>query len=318
MRGQKSTPASGTLSLGPLLFNWPPERVRALYDGIAGSAAIGTVHIGEVVCAKRAPLLAGALAEAVARLAAAGKEIVLSTLALPADARELAAMEALVRDAGGLVEANDVAALALLEGRPHAVGPFINVYNEGTLATLAENGAVRVCLPPELDRQTIATLAATGLAEIEVQVFGRLPLALSARCYHARAHGLAKDNCRFVCGEDADGMMVETLDGEPFLAVNGIGTLSYSYRCLLAELDELRSLGVGRFRLSPHSLDMVAVAELFRAVLDGGIDAAMALEDLQRHLPGAVLANGYYYGQRGLAWRARRTGMPGAETPATS
>jgi collagenase-like PrtC family protease len=36
----------------------------------------------------------------------------------------------------------------------------------------------------------------TGLGvTVEVQIFGRLPLALSARCYHARAHGRTKDSC---------------------------------------------------------------------------------------------------------------------------
>ena len=301
MTGERSATGSGTLTLGPLLFNWPPETVRAFYARIAETPAIGTVHVGEVVCAKRAPLLAEALAEAVDRLAAAGKEVVLSTLAMPSDAREVAAMEALVGDAEGLVEANDTAALAALSGRPHMVGPFINVYNEGTLETLAQNGAVRVCLPPELNREAIAALAASGLAEIEVQVFGRMPLALSARCYHARAHGLAKDNCRFVCGEDTDGMAVETLSGEPFLAVNGIQTLSYSYCRLLAELEELVALGVRRFRLSPHSVDMVAVAEIFRAVLDRALAAGDAADHLARLLPGVSFSNGYYHKTRGMA-----------------
>ncbi len=301
MTGEKCAPGSGTLTLGPLLFNWPAETVRAFYARIAETPAIETVHVGEVVCAKRAPLLAAALAEAAETLAAAGKEVVLSTLAMPGDAREVAAMEALVRDADGLVEANDTAALAVLGGRPHMVGPFINVYNEGTLEALAENGAVRVCLPPELDRGTIAALAATGLAEIEVQVFGRMPLALSARCYHARAHGLAKDNCRFVCGEDADGMAVETLSGEPFLAVNGIQTLSYSYCRLLPELAELVALGVRRFRLSPHSVDMVEVATLFRAVLDRALAAEDAADRLARLLPGIGFSNGYYHRARGMA-----------------
>ncbi len=306
MTGETSATGPGTLTLGPLLFNWPADMVRAFYARIAETPAIATVHIGEVVCAKRAPLLAEALAEAAETLAAAGKEVVLSTLAMPSDAREVAAMEALIGDAGGLVEANDTAALACLSGRPHMVGPFINVYNEGTLETLVQNGAVRVCLAPELDRGTIAALAASGLAEIEVQVFGRMPLALSARCYHARAHGLSKDNCRFVCGEDADGMAVETLSGEPFLAVNGIQTLSYSYCRLLAELADLVALGVRRFRLSPHSVDMVEVATLYRAMLDGRTSAVAVADGLARLLPGVSFSNGYYHRTRGMA----RVGEP--------
>ena len=40
------------------------------------------------------------------------------------------------------VEANDLAGAALLAGRAHALGPFVNVYNEGTLVYLAKRGAV--------------------------------------------------------------------------------------------------------------------------------------------------------------------------------
>ena len=36
----------------------------------------------------------------------------------------------------------------------------------------------------------------------------------------------AKDNCQFVCGVDLDGRTVDTLDGQQFLAVNGVQTLS--------------------------------------------------------------------------------------------
>ena len=49
-----------------------------------------------------------------------------------------------------MVEANDVSALARLSGRSHAIGPYINVYNEGTLRHLAHHGATAICVPPEL------------------------------------------------------------------------------------------------------------------------------------------------------------------------
>src|SRR5690606_35782502 len=101
--------------------------------------------------------------------------------------------------------------------------------------------------------------------EIELFAFGRLPLALSGRCYHARHHGLHKDSCRFVCDRDPDGMEVRTLDGDGFLAVNGIQTLSHAVQVCDAAPDELAAAGVKALRLSPHSCDMVAVACAFRA-----------------------------------------------------
>ncbi|OIQ88042.1 peptidase family U32 [mine drainage metagenome] len=288
------------LSLGPVLFNWSPERWRDFYLRMADEAPVDVVHVGEVVCSKRQPFFDKVIPEVVERLTAAGKQVVLSSLALVMTERERDGIRALTgEETGFLVEANDYSAAAALKGRPHVVGPLVNVYNEGTLAYLARNGAVRVCLPPELSAATIGCLAGQGLTEIEVQAFGRLPLAISARCYHARSRNLHKDGCQYVCGEDPDGMVVDTMDGKPFLAVNGTQTMSYHYANLLGELTALRDLGVAHFRLSPHACDMVAVARLFRAVLDGGRsaeEAAAALEDL---LPDAEFANGYVHGREG-------------------
>jgi collagenase-like PrtC family protease len=291
--------APAKLTLGPVLFNWEPDIWRDFYARVADEADVDTVCVGEVVCAKRTPFRAPLMAEVIERLTAAGKEVVLSTLALIMNRREMDDVRAAAADAGLLVEANDIATAALLTGRPHTLGPLINLYNEDTLRYLAGRGAVRVCLPVELKASAIAVLAKLEAAEVEVLAFGRLPLAISARCYHARAHGLSKDGCQFVCADDPDGMTIETLDGEPFLAVNGTQTLSHSYTSLAAELAELRGLGVNRFRLSPHSADMVAVARIFREVLTGRASAEEAEARLKPLIGGAALSNGYYHGVAG-------------------
>ncbi|HEB79326.1 MAG TPA: U32 family peptidase, partial [Rhodospirillales bacterium] len=285
------------LTLGPVFFNWPPENLRDFYFKIADESCVDSVCVGEVVCSKRAPFFEPYAAEVIDRLTAAGKEVVHSTLALIMTTREMD----LVRDMAAceefFVEANDIAACALLSGRRHALGPFINVYNEGTLEYLAKGGAERICLPPELPEKSVSALAKTSKAELEVMVFGRLPLAVSARCYHARAHKLTKDNCQYVCAGDADGMEIETLDGDPFLAVNGTQTLSHAYYNLAAELAALLAIGVKRFRLSPHHTDMTAVARLFKDVLEAKEspeDAEAALAEL---VGGAPFSNGYFHGR---------------------
>lgn len=289
------------LTLGPNLFHWPAERLRDFYFRIADEAPVQTVHLGEVVCSKRLPFFAPHLPEVVERLQAAGKEVVLSSLALVMDKREARAMAELCAEAGAiLVEANDMAAVGLLAGRPHVIGPFVNAYNEATLAWLRDNGAVRACLPVELPEASIRALATVGGVELEVLAWGRLPLALSARCYHARAHGRRKDDCRFACGDDPDGMAVTTLDGEPFLTVNGIQTMSHTCASLARNVASLRAIGVRRFRLSPQSCDMVDVAETFRALLDGGIDAEEAEARLEGLFPEAPLANGFLFGREGV------------------
>lgn len=296
--------SAGKLSLGPLLFHWSPEKIRDFYYRIADEAPVDSVHVGEAVCAKRLPLVEKALEDARERLLAAGKEVVLSTLAMIADEKDMTYTARLAQQRGLLVEANDVSALSYLDGLPHMIGPFVNVYNEETLNFLAARGAERICLPPELYREAIAALAERTDIALEVFAFGRIPLALSARCYHARVNDLHKDNCRFVCNQDPDGMIVKTLTGEPFLAVNGVQTLSFAYNNLIGELADLRTIGVNRFRLSPHDTDMVAVATTFRDTLDGVIDPEKAQRRLAEEMPEAHFANGFFHRREGMRFSA--------------
>jgi len=260
------------------------------------------VYLGEVVCLKRAPLFDSYLGDVITRLKAAGKTVVRSTLAEVMSKQERKMVEDLCADDGVVVEANDGSALYYLRGRPHYAGPFINVYNERSVAVLARDGVTNVCLPPEMPAAAILALcpqAASLGVNLEVMVFGRVPLALSARCYHARAHGRTKDTCQFICNTDPDGMTLRTFEYQPFLTVNGIQTMSHDYLNLIGELPNLQDMGVARFRLSPHSCDMVEVASAFRDALDGRIDTAEAaalLDGLQ--LP-APYSNGFYYGKPG-------------------
>ena len=287
------------LALGPVLFNWTAERWRDFYFAVADEAPVESVYLGEVVCSKRAPFFAPVLEDVVARLDAAGKQVVFSTLALITNAREARAARELCADETLLIEANDPSALSYLRGRPHRVGPYVNVYNEDTLLHLAGDGARRVCLPVELPALSLAMLgkAAKGQAELEVQVFGRLPLALSARCYHARAHRLHKDNCQFVCGRDPDGMALSTISDQPFLAVNGIQTLSHAYVNLIGELAALKDMGIAAYRLSPHDCDMVQVANAFRDALDSRIDAKEATARLVEIAPEALFSKSFFDGE---------------------
>ncbi len=294
-----STDTRIRLGLGPVLFHWPADRLRDFYFRIADEADCDTVYVGEAVCSKRMPLNAAVLPEIVERLTRAGKEVVLSSLALIGDDREVAAMTALIASAPGLVEANDAAVLRLLRGRPHIAGPFINIYNEDALGFLAGQGVVRVCLPFELPGTVIARLAALSPVPLEVLVFGRVPLAISARCFHARAEGRSKDNCQFACNADADGRLVSTVEEVPFLALNGLQTLSARAANLLGELAPLQEAGVRRFRLSPHTGDMKATLALFRAVAEGRQAPEEASGRLARLHPNLEFANGFYYGAPG-------------------
>lgn len=275
-----STPARPALVLGPVLFNWTPDRLDDFFARIADEADIDRVHLGEVVCSKREPFFADHLPETIERLHRAGKTVVVDALALATLKRERASIADLVALDGVEIEINDMTPLGLMPpGRRFAVSSLVNVYDEGTLGWLAARGAWSVALPYELPLDAVGRLAAEGRRlgiETQVHAFGRVPLAISGRCYHARIHGLTKDGCQFVCGRDTDGLEVDTLDGDGFLAINGVQTLTHACVALLEETETLIDLGIGAFRLSPQDCDMIAVARLFRARLDGAIDATEA------------------------------------------
>ncbi len=69
------------ITLGPVLFNWQPDRWRDFYFRIADEAPVTCVYLGEIVCSKRAALLEPFYQAVSERLSAAGKSVVFSTLA---------------------------------------------------------------------------------------------------------------------------------------------------------------------------------------------------------------------------------------------
>jgi collagenase-like PrtC family protease len=291
------------LTVGPIFFHWSAQQRRDFYFRLADEAPVDRVYLGEVVCSKREPLFAPYLEEVSARLRAGGKTVVYSTLALVTTERELELVAATcAREA--LVEANDVSAVHALAGKPFVVGPFVNVLNEAALDVYARRGATRVVFAMELDRDAIGLLAhraaSLGL-ELEVQVYGRQPLAVSMRCYSARKEGLHKDNCQYVCEKAPDGLAADAIDGRPLYSINGTQTLSHGYLTLLDRLSELQALGVRAFRLSPQLVDLVEVARLHRQVLDQHLSAEEALVDLKALSP-APFINGYFHGRDGMAW----------------
>lgn len=296
---------AASVTLGPVLFNWQPENWRDFYFRIADEAPVNTVYLGETICSKRAPLPEPYFDTVVKRLTSAKKTVVFSTLSEVVNKIDRRLVEQISATEDFLVEVNDGSALFEFEGRPHHIGPLMNVYNERTAAFLGRNGAKNICLPVEMPAVAVATLCQSVLAldtTIEVQVFGRQSLALSARCYHARAHGRTKDTCRFVCENDPDGLELSTLNNRPFLVINGVQTLSYEYLNLIAEIPALRAMGVLRFRLSPHTLDMVEVTSIFRDTIDGRIDTSEGAARLEAIRPAAPFANGFYHGKPGYTW----------------
>ncbi|MCS3728498.1 collagenase-like PrtC family protease [Bradyrhizobium betae] len=291
------------LSLGPVLYNWTPERWRDFYFRIADEAPVDVVSVGEIVCSKRSPFFAEHLPDVIERLQRAGKQVLLGSLILVSLRRERRQTEEMCTGDDALVEVNDLTCLRSIKGRPHAIGPYVNIYNETSAAFHVRQGAARICLPPELPISSVAVIAAAlPQTVIEIFAFGRVPLAISARCYHARLHRLSKDNCRFVCEKDPDGLALKTLDQQDFLTINGVQTLSHACTNLVGDIAALREAGVGSLRLSPQDCDMVEVAKTFRDVLDGRRPADEAGDRLSGLYPGVAFANGFLRAQPGFSF----------------
>ncbi len=295
------------LTVGPNQFFWSADRWTSFHDDLA-SAPVDRVVLGELVCSKRLPFYQDRIPDAIGTLIEAGKEVALTSLALVTLKRERKLTSELA-EMGVEVEINDLTALAHLpEGIRFSVGPLVNVYNEGTIAWLASRGAARICLPPELPLASVETLtaAATNLGvAIEVWGHGRLPLAISGRCYHARLHGRTKDNCQFACEDDPDGLDIQTLDGQPFLAMNGVQTLSDTYACAAYQIGALEKSGVAALRLSPQSNGFGELSRLYRQLLDGECDADHVADAIGRIDGNIRLSDGFLTGARGVDWSGK-------------
>jgi collagenase-like PrtC family protease len=291
-------PVTIRLALGPLLYYWPRASVFDFYHAVADSAA-DIVYLGEVVCSRRHELRAPDWLSIARTLAAAGKEVVLSTQALIESESDLKALRRLMGNGEFMLEANDMGAVNLLAGAPFVAGPHLNIYNAATLEMFRELGAQRWVPPLEMPRAMLSALLqeTTAPPATEVFAYGRMPLAFSARCFTARRYNLQKDACEFRCLEHPEGMLLRTLEGYPFLVLNGIQTQSAAVCNLLPHLRELRELGVSVLRVSPQGEHTGEILAEFRACLE-----ARATHSAQRLAPliPSPPCDGYWHGRPGF------------------
>ena len=284
------------LSLGPLQYFWPRETTLAFYRQ-AAQWPVDIIYLGETVCSKRRELRTVEWLALAEELAASGKQIVLSTLALIEAEAELSVLDRQIAHGGFWIEANDLSAVQLCKekGRAFVAGPSLNVYNHRALAMLMDDGLRRWVPGVEQGRNLIGELKDGVLGdghtmpELEVIGWGRLPLSYSARCFTARALDVPKDQCGFRCIDYADGMPLATREGRPFLRINGFSVQGEEITDLGPELPELRTLGVDILRLYPQAEGMETIVQHFDAARHSDTPPTRIGE-----------RNGYWHGEAGM------------------
>lgn len=285
------------LTLGPVLFDWSRDKLLEFYKE-AAAWPVSDVYLGEVVCNRKKGLTLDDIVKVGDDLMRAGKKVVVSTLALVSDDKELE----YVREACHLpfpIEANDTSALQIVKGKKEVVaGPHITSYNYETVEFLRGIGVKRVVFPVELSRDAMAAIVKNTDIETEVFAYGKLPLAFSWRCYTSRAYGLLKSNCKLDCRKYPEGMLIETLEKRPLFIVNGTQIMSALTMNLIDYLDELKDIGITKVRISPQHGVTGDVIKVFKDKLDGKITLEEAKNRLSP-LEKIGFCNGWYHGKAG-------------------
>ncbi len=258
-------------SLGPVLWYWPTARLESFYTSAANSSA-DIVYLGESVCSKRRATKAGEWLAMAKSLAAAGKQVVLSTMALVQAPSELNELKRYVENGDFMIEASDLAAVNMAAERrlPFVAGHALNCYNAVTLRLLQMQGMVRWCMPVELSRDWLENLlnqcedlGIRNRFEVEVLSYGHLPLAYSARCFTARSEDRPKDECETCCINYPNGRDMLSQEQQKVFTLNGIQTMSGYVYNLGNELASMKGM-VDIVRLSPEDESTLEMLNRFR------------------------------------------------------
>ena len=290
------------ITLGPIPFYWPKAKVIDFYEA-AQHWPVDNVIVGETVCSKRNELRLDDWLDIARQLQRAGKDVAISTMALLEAESELKMISRICAQDEFMVEANDLSAVEAryTAGKPFIAGPYLNIYNPQALKLLVADGLQRWTLPVELSGTELTSMLDTIKSEAlavatEVMVHGYLPLALSARCFTARALDRPKDQCKRACIDFPCGIPVDSQEQQRLFNMNGIQTLSGDILDLRSELQAIQALGTDSVRIVPSQFDMASIVATYAATIAGEYIETTPISS-------ANYFNGYWFGDTGIAQR---------------
>jgi collagenase-like PrtC family protease len=287
------------IALGAVPYFWSQDDYRAFYQQVAASP-VAIVYLGETVCSKRRSMKFDDWLDIAEQLTAAGKQVVLSTMTLIEAESELKYLSKIASQQAYLSEANDMAAIQVAQQHQNAfvAGCAINVYNNRAIDILQRSGMTRWSVPVELGADDIAPLVEHAHqlgVEVEYQVFGRMPLAYSARCFTARHHHLPKDDCQLKCLDYEQGIRIKTQEGDDFAQINGIQTQSAKVSNLLGHWQKLQQAGIDILRIVPvGARDTISVIQQLADSMKNDEPGKLQLRQPYE------FCNGYWWQQEGM------------------
>ena len=138
----------------------------------------------------------------------------------------------------------------------------------------------------------IADLAAFGLP-LEVNIFGRVALSISSRCFIAHNLNIERDDCKLACFKHNAGFNALSEQQELF-NLNGMQVQSAKIYNLIKEIPDLQTIGVHNFRINPTpEFSLNQISSLITAQLNPTPDNFLAEQQNK------LFANGFYHNQEG-------------------
>lgn len=213
----------------------------------------------------------------------------------------LASFRAFLPDA---VEVQNISGISIVKAAldvPIQAGQHLNVYNQATIAFLAEMGAQSVTLSPELNFAQIERIARHALLPVECIAHGNLELMVSEYCaMGSYLGGLDKGQCSRPCLKETYWLLDRKAEKFPLVTDQycRMHVLNGKELSMFPHVSRFGEIGVSRIRVEGKYADVKRLAKLtrlYREFLDLGARHPLVLSDKVDAIEGNQITRGHYF-----------------------